>query len=67
MWEKLRRADIVMTYMYDQGCIRNFIFPDNNGIQLAVAWPRKAGKAGACQLLAGRVRELAQKLVLSLP
>lgn len=38
--EKLKSEDIIMTDIYDQGSIRNFIFIDNNGIQLEVAWPK---------------------------
>jgi catechol 2,3-dioxygenase-like lactoylglutathione lyase family enzyme len=37
---KLISECIVMTDIYDQGKIRNFIFTDNNGIQLEVAWPK---------------------------
>lgn len=32
---------VVMTDIYDQGRIRNFIFLDNNGIQLEAAWPKR--------------------------
>ncbi|TDF90507.1 VOC family protein [Paenibacillus piri] len=38
---KLMSNGIVMTDIYDQGRIRNFIFTDNNGIQLEVAWPKE--------------------------
>jgi catechol 2,3-dioxygenase-like lactoylglutathione lyase family enzyme len=37
---KLISEGIIMTDIYDQGRIRNFIFTDNNGIQLEVAWPK---------------------------
>lgn len=37
---KLKSCGIVMTDIYDQGPIRNFIFVDNNGIQLEAAWPK---------------------------
>lgn len=37
---KLMSEGIVMTEIYDQGSIQNFIFTDNNGIQLEVAWPK---------------------------
>ncbi|QED49907.1 VOC family protein [Cytobacillus dafuensis] len=37
---KLLSEGIIMTDIYDQGKIRNFIFTDNNGIQLEVAWPK---------------------------
>ncbi|MBS4196706.1 VOC family protein [Lederbergia citri] len=37
---KLTNEGIVMTDIYDQGKIRNFIFVDNNGIQLEVAWKK---------------------------
>lgn len=36
---KLDALGIAMTDIYDQGSIRNFIFTDNNGIQLEAAWP----------------------------
>ncbi|MCZ8515694.1 VOC family protein [Paenibacillus filicis] len=36
---KLQDLGVVMTDIYNQGTIRNFIFPDNNGIQLEAAWP----------------------------
>lgn len=38
---KLNSHGVVMTDIYDQGKIRNFIFIDNNGIQLEAAWPKK--------------------------
>ncbi|MBO0992779.1 VOC family protein [Bacillus sp. SD088] len=38
--EKLKREDIMMTDIYTQGSICNFIFTDNTGIQLEVAWPK---------------------------
>ncbi len=38
--DKLHTQGIVMTEIYDQGSIRNFIFADNNGIQLEAAWPK---------------------------
>ncbi|MBW8351578.1 VOC family protein [Bacillus sp. IITD106] len=38
--EKLRSEGIIMTEIYDQGRIRNFIFTDNNGIQLEVTWKK---------------------------
>lgn len=38
---KLHDHGVVMTDIYDQGSIRNFIFIDNNGIQLEAAWPKK--------------------------
>lgn len=37
---KLASHGVVMTDLYDQGRIRNFIFIDNNGIQLEAAWPK---------------------------
>lgn len=37
---KLMSEGTIMTDIYDQGKIRNFIFTDNNGIQLEVAWPK---------------------------
>lgn len=37
---KLHNHGIVMTDIYDQGSIRNFIFIDNNGVQLEAAWPK---------------------------
>lgn len=41
---KLDRMGVPMTEIYDQGAIRDYIFLDNNGIQIEVAWP-KAGSA----------------------
>ncbi|WP_222430752.1 VOC family protein [Cohnella terricola] len=38
---KLNSHGVAMTEIYDQGKIRNFIFVDNNGIQLEAAWPKK--------------------------
>ncbi|UUZ82280.1 VOC family protein [Paenibacillus sp. P26] len=38
---KLHQAGIAMTGVYDQGRIRNFIFTDNNGIQVEAAWPKE--------------------------
>lgn len=38
---KLSSYGVTMTEIYDQGKIRNFIFLDNNGIQLEAAWPKK--------------------------
>ncbi|MFD0618526.1 VOC family protein [Paenibacillus sp. GCM10027629] len=38
--QKLLMQGIVVTDIYDQRAIRNFIFPDNNGIQLEAAWPK---------------------------
>lgn len=37
--DKLRLHGVVMTDIYDLGGIRNYIFIDNNGIQLEAAWP----------------------------
>ncbi|CAG7650210.1 hypothetical protein PAESOLCIP111_06029 [Paenibacillus solanacearum] len=37
---KLEQLGVVTTAIYDQGRIRNFIFTDNNGIQLEAAWPK---------------------------
>lgn len=37
---KLDSCGVVMTDIYDQGKIRNFIFIDNSGIQLEAAWPK---------------------------
>ena len=39
--EKLKQLGRLMTPIYDQGKIRNFIFTDNNGIQLEAAWPKE--------------------------
>lgn len=38
---KLSSCGVAMTDIYDQGKIRNFIFIDNNGIQLEAAWSKK--------------------------
>ncbi|MCU6711935.1 VOC family protein [Paenibacillus sp. J5C_2022] len=38
--DKLSSFGIAMTDIYDQGKIRNFIFIDNNGIQLEAAWTK---------------------------
>ncbi|MFS0724946.1 VOC family protein [Paenibacillus sp. 1P07SE] len=35
---QLQRHDVLMTGIYDQGSLRNFIFLDPNGIQLEAAW-----------------------------
>lgn len=37
---KLRNHGILMTEIYEIGSIRNFVFLDNNGIQLEAAWPK---------------------------
>lgn len=37
---KLSSHGVVMTEIYDQGSIQNFIFVDNNGIQLEAAWKK---------------------------
>ncbi|MFM1651777.1 VOC family protein [Brevibacillus sp. B_LB10_24] len=37
---KLLEHGVVVTDIYDQKSIRNFIFLDNNGIQLEAAWPK---------------------------
>ncbi|CAG7630505.1 VOC family protein [Paenibacillus allorhizosphaerae] len=42
--KKLQRRGIVTTDVYDQGPIRNFIFTDNNGVQLEAAWPKPAAQ-----------------------
>lgn len=34
-----------MTDIYRQGNLRNFIFLDNNGIQLEAAWPNREERA----------------------
>lgn len=39
--KRLQELGVVMTDIYDQGLIRNFIFLDNNGIQLEAAWPKE--------------------------
>ncbi|MCJ8012312.1 VOC family protein [Paenibacillus sp. KQZ6P-2] len=39
--KKLNAHEVVMTDIYDQGSLRNFIFIDNNGIQLEAAWPKE--------------------------
>jgi len=39
--QKLKDHCVVMTEIYDQGRIRNFIFLDNNGIQLEAAWSKE--------------------------
>lgn len=38
--QKLISLRVLMTEIYDQGSIRNFIFLDHNGIQLEAAWPK---------------------------
>jgi catechol 2,3-dioxygenase-like lactoylglutathione lyase family enzyme len=38
--QRLGRHGVAMTEIYDQGSIRNFVFTDNNGIQLEAAWPK---------------------------
>lgn len=43
---KLDNYGVAMTDIYDQGKIRNFIFIDNNGIQLEAAWPKKRDLKG---------------------
>ncbi|GIP38814.1 hypothetical protein J31TS4_20940 [Paenibacillus sp. J31TS4] len=43
--EKLRSQGILMTDIYRQGNLRNFIFLDNNGIQLEAAWPNREERA----------------------
>lgn len=39
--DKLSSYGILMTDIYEQSNLRNFIFIDNNGIQLEAAWPKK--------------------------
>lgn len=39
--ERLKFHGVVMTDIYEQTNIRNFIFVDNNGIQLEAAWPHE--------------------------
>lgn len=38
---RLQKDGIIVTEVYDQGKIRNFIFLDNNGVQLEAAWPKE--------------------------
>jgi hypothetical protein len=34
----MQQQGIVMTDIYEQGALRNFIFVDQNGIQIEAAW-----------------------------
>jgi hypothetical protein len=45
--ERLRTKGVAMTAIYDQGSIENYIFIDNNGIQLEAAWKKEAASDGA--------------------
>jgi len=38
---RLESHGVPVTDIYDQGSIRDFVFVDNNGIQLEAAWPKK--------------------------
>lgn len=37
---RLNSHGVPMTEIYDQGSIRDFVFVDNNGIQIEAAWPK---------------------------